>query len=65
MSSMVTFIAGYHYMRLFNSFRESFKDGKLATGTGQGALDEAYRYVDWILTVPLLLVEVIAGTCSS
>ena len=42
MSSMVTFIAGYHYWRIFNSF------------------NEAYRYVDWLLTVPLLLVEVIA-----
>jgi bacteriorhodopsin len=26
----------------------------------QGAFNEAYRYVDWLLTVPLLLVEVIA-----
>ena len=60
MSSMVTFIAGYHYMRIFNSFHESFANGSLKTGTGQGAFNEAYRYVDWILTVPLLLVEVIA-----
>ena len=66
MSSMVTFIAGYHYMRIFNSFHESFvttdgmPGGKLSTGTGAGAFNEAYRYVDWILTVPLLLVEVIA-----
>jgi len=60
MSSMVTFIAGYHYMRIFNSFHESFASGSLKTGTGAGAFNEAYRYVDWILTVPLLLVEVIA-----
>ena len=26
----------------------------------EGAFNEAYRYVDWLLTVPLLLVEVIA-----
>ena len=26
----------------------------------QGSFNEAYRYVDWLLTVPLLLVEVIA-----
>ena len=26
MSSMVTFIAGYHYMRIFNSFNESSAD---------------------------------------
>lgn len=60
MSSMVTFIAAYHYMRIFNSFDSSFEAGALKTGTGDGTFNEAYRYVDWILTVPLLLVEVIA-----
>ena len=60
MSSMVTFIAGYHYFRIFNSFNESSMKGAVAIGTQQGAFNEAYRYVDWILTVPLLLVEVIA-----
>ena len=60
MSSMVTFIAAYHYFRIFNSFDDSFVDGSLKVGTGHGAFNEAYRYVDWILTVPLLLVEVVA-----
>jgi bacteriorhodopsin len=64
MSSMVTFIAGYHYFRIFNSFNESTKMNgmmsELSVGTAQGSFNEAYRYVDWILTVPLLLVEVIA-----
>ena len=60
MSSMVTFIAAYHYFRIFNSFHESSKDNAVTIGTQQGAFNEAYRYVDWILTVPLLLVEVIA-----
>ena len=64
MSSMVTFIAGYHYFRIFNSFNEStIADmGKTAVkiGTDHGTFNEAYRYVDWILTVPLLLVEVVA-----
>jgi len=60
MSSMVTFIAGYHYFRIFNSFNESSKMGGVTIGTAQGSFNEAYRYVDWILTVPLLLVEVIA-----
>jgi bacteriorhodopsin len=63
MSSMVTFIAGYHYWRIFDSFKEA------STGTSTvsvnmsgepGSFNEAYRYVDWLLTVPLLLVEVIA-----
>ncbi|NBO09250.1 MAG: xanthorhodopsin, partial [Actinobacteria bacterium] len=60
MSSMVTLIAGYHYWRIFNSFEESSKANAVTIGTAQGAFNEAYRYVDWILTVPLLLVEVIA-----
>ena len=60
MSSMVTFIAGYHYFRIFNSFTESSKANAVQVGTAQGSFNEAYRYVDWILTVPLLLVEVIA-----
>ena len=60
MSSMVTFIAGYHYFRIFNSFNESSMKGAVSVGTAQGSFNEAYRYVDWILTVPLLLVEVVA-----
>ena len=60
MSSMVTFIAGYHYFRIFNSFNEA-SDGLMVDVSGNhGAFNEAYRYVDWLLTVPLLLVEVIA-----
>ena len=60
MSSMVTFIAAYHYMRIFNSFEDSYANGAVSVGTGKGTFNEGYRYVDWILTVPLLLVEVIA-----
>ena len=60
MSSMVTFIAGYHYFRIFNSFESSSMKNAVSIGTSQGSFNEAYRYVDWILTVPLLLVEVIA-----
>ena len=60
MSSMVTFIAGYHYFRIFNSFNDSSMKNAVHIGTSQGSFNEAYRYVDWILTVPLLLVEVIA-----
>ncbi len=66
MSSMVTFIAAYHYYRIFNSFNEAstLVEGSTnvsidVSGT-EGAFNEAYRYVDWLLTVPLLLVEVVA-----
>ena len=61
LSSMVTFIAGYHYWRIFNSFHEASGNGFSITVRGaNNAFNEAYRYVDWILTVPLLLVETIA-----
>jgi bacteriorhodopsin len=60
MSSMVTFIAGYHYLRIFDSFGHSSKEMVVNISGEQGSFNEAYRYVDWLLTVPLLLVEVIA-----
>jgi bacteriorhodopsin len=70
-SAMVCLIAAYHYYRIFNSFTEGF----LAVGAGTPALsadgmayalvngagfNEGYRYVDWLLTVPLLLFETVA-----
>ena len=58
-TGLVTFIAAYHYLRIFESWNEAFEfvDGALvATGT---PFNDAYRYVDWLLTVPLLLVELI------
>ena len=60
LSSMVTFIAAYHYYRIFNSFVESSEGMAVNVSGEQGSFNEAYRYVDWLLTVPLLLVEVIA-----
>ncbi len=64
LSSMVTFIAGYHYLRIFDSFSEATMEGSCNVmvdfNADPKAVNEGYRYVDWILTVPLLLVEVIA-----
>ncbi len=64
MSSMVTFIAAYHYYRIFNSFGDASTNAaggvEVNLSGNEGAFNEAYRYVDWLLTVPLLLVEVIA-----
>ena len=59
LSTLVVAIALYHYVRIFNSFSEAFTfvDGKYAQ---QGApFNEGYRYVDWLLTVPLLLAELV------
>ncbi len=60
MSSMVTFIAGYHYWRIFDSFKEASEGTNVNLSGDPGSFNEAYRYVDWLLTVPLLLVEVVA-----
>merc|ERR1719389_1279940 len=68
-SGLVTFIAAYHYVRIFNSWVAAYQysPGKSA----DGALDiqdptltgvpfnDAYRYMDWLLTVPLLLIEIL------
>ena len=55
-SATVTSIAAYHYFRMFESFNMAFGPEKV-----DGAVyNVGYRYVDWFLTVPLLLVEVIA-----
>merc|ERR1712118_246079 len=64
-SGLVTFIAAYHYMRIFNSWVESYSYGvKNIGGVGDPVLtgvpfNDAYRYMDWLLTVPLLLIEII------
>ncbi len=56
---VVVVIAAYHYFRIFESFNGSYDvAGGLATPTGQ-VFNEAYRYMDWIITVPLLVVELI------
>ena len=58
-SGLVTAIAAYHYFRIFESWNAAydFKDGVI-TATGF-AFNDAYRYVDWLLTVPLLLIELV------
>mmetsp|Transcript_49460 Transcript_49460/g.88854 ORF Transcript_49460/g.88854 Transcript_49460/m.88854 type:complete len:262 (+) Transcript_49460:59-844(+) len=68
-SGLVTFIAAYHYIRIFNSWVNAFsyaagdvKDGAMEiqdpTLTGV-PFNDAYRYMDWLLTVPLLLIEIL------
>ncbi len=62
-SATVCGIAAYHYFRIFNNFQESYPAG--ATIDAPHALsnvefNEGYRYVDWLLTVPLLLLETVA-----
>ncbi len=59
LTGLVTLIACYHYFRIFNSWEAAYTlmNGKIApTGV---SFKDGYRYVDWLLTVPLLLVELI------
>jgi len=68
-SGLVTFIAAYHYIRIFNSWVDAFHyaPGKVTDGaleiqnpTLTGIpFNDAYRYMDWLLTVPLLLIEIL------
>merc|ERR1712099_79842 len=65
-SGLVTFIAAYHYIRIFNSWVDAYDysgdayithhDGPTLTGV---PFNDAYRYMDWLLTVPLLLIEIL------
>lgn len=64
-SATVCGIAAYHYFRIFDSFGDAYvTDAVGGMGTyvlAEGAsFNVAYRYVDWLLTVPLLLLEAIA-----
>lgn len=45
-SAIVVGIAGYHYFRIFS-------------GWSDGVFNEGYRYADWLLTVPLLIIELL------
>ena len=58
-SSLVVLIAGYHYWRIMGSWEAAYTlvDGNYVS-SGK-PFNDAYRYVDWLLTVPLLLVELI------
>jgi bacteriorhodopsin len=58
-SATVTSIAAYHYFRMFDSFKEAY-GGTLDLHQAFLHYNVGYRYVDWFLTVPLLLVELVA-----
>jgi len=63
-TGLVTAIATYHYVRIFNSWNDAYAVAAGAHGDYEVSLtgapfNDAYRYVDWLLTVPLLLIELI------
>ena len=60
-SALVVFIAAYHYFRITSSWEASY-----VLNANEGVYEfsgkpfnDAYRYVDWLLTVPLLVVELV------
>merc|ERR1712146_397301 len=61
-TGFVTLIACYHYFRIFNSFVDSYQtkvcdDYNCGYEASGAYYNDAYRYMDWLLTVPLLLIE--------
>lgn len=59
LSGLVVAIAAYHYFRIAESWNAAytFQDGAyVASGAG---FNDAYRYADWLLTVPLLVIELV------
>jgi len=68
-SGLVTFIAAYHYVRIFNSWVGAYEYSPGSVSGGAMELNapkltgvpfnDAYRYMDWLLTVPLLLIEIL------
>ncbi|PSQ98820.1 MAG: xanthorhodopsin [Bacteroidetes bacterium QS_9_68_14] len=65
-SALIVFVAGYHYLRIFQSWDAAFElsgaAGEMSrsanyTAAADHVFNEAYRYADWMLTVPLLIVE--------
>ena len=59
-TGLVTLIAGYHYFRIFGSWEAAYTvTGNTVKATGGPSFNDAYRYVDWLLTVPLLMAELV------
>jgi len=64
-TGLVTFIAAYHYVRIFNSWTDAYEFPVAADGAASDPVmtgkpfNDAYRYMDWLLTVPMLLIEII------
>jgi len=59
LSTLVVGIALYHYVRIFNSWTDAFSYTGGSYVQDGLPFNEAYRYVDWVLTVPLLLAELV------
>ncbi len=59
LTTLVTAIALYHYLRIFGSWEDAFSFTGSSFIQDGAPFNEGYRYVDWLLTVPLLLAELV------
>ncbi len=59
LSTLVVGIALYHYLRIFSSWNDAFSYSNRSFVQNGRPFNEGYRYVDWLLTVPLLLAELV------
>lgn len=60
-TGLVTAIACYHYFQIRDSFGAAFAVTEAGNYAFTGKpFNDFYRYADWLLTVPLLMVELIA-----
>lgn len=58
-AGIVALIGCYHAFRLFNSWNEAFELAGNSYAASGHFFHEVYRYGDWALTMPLLLVELV------
>jgi bacteriorhodopsin len=59
-SGLVVSIACYHYFRILGSFSSAYTAEGGAFVATKVPFNDFYRYADWLLTVPLLMVELVA-----
>lgn len=59
-SGIVVAIACYHYFRIYGSFTGAYTLVDGAYVPSGEPFNDAYRYADWLLTVPLLIIELVA-----
>lgn len=59
-SAITVSIAGYHYFRIFNNWDAVYSLHNGVYSLTSEPFGDIYHYADWLLTVPLLLVEFVA-----
>jgi len=59
-SALVVTIACYHYFMIRSSWQDAYELSGGAYVSSGKAFNDFYRYADWILTVPLLMVELVS-----